>query len=281
MTNRHELAMNDIQTMPSAPLGISTEGYNTSFYPSITQPLQHNGRSTPQELDYRYVQGRGTLPHPFSFSGDNIINSNGTVSRFKVELRGDEKDGDLATNYRINKIGEYVKYLDAEIKERERLKKSYGKFDKTLFGVECTCMVTELGLTGTSFVVAPLALITAPVCLGLTVVSAFLRNGSKMLSKKIKKHTAIELLAKSKRNSIDEKYTRAMEDGVISDTEFQDIRKEITNYDDMKKELLNGFKNGGTEALELTKEVRMTLINKGKEDGKKEIKEELKTKLKL
>ncbi len=79
------------------------------------------------------------------------------------------------------------------------------------------------------------------------------------------------MLAKSKRNSIDEKYTKAMEDGVISESEFQDIRKEIYNYDEMKKSILNQFKNN-SQAIELTKEAQLTLINKGKEEMKEEFK---------
>ncbi len=101
--------------------------------------------------------------------------------------------------------------------------------------------------------------------------STVLRNGSKLITKKIDKHAHIELLAKSKRNSIDEKYTKAMEDGVISESEFQDIRKEIYNYDEMKKSILNQFKNN-SQAIELTKEAQLTLINKGKEEMKEEFK---------
>ncbi len=61
------------------------------------------------------------------------------------------KEEEHFKDYKINKISEYIKYLDTEIKDRERLKKNYGKLDKILFGVECSCMITELGVTGTSF----------------------------------------------------------------------------------------------------------------------------------
>jgi hypothetical protein len=254
MTNKHELvATNEIVTIPSAPTGIDG-GYNASFYPIGN--------------DFQYQQGppyRQYLLQAKNVTNFDELNKGGLMG----------EDSMLGTNYRINKIGEYVKYLDSELKDRERLKKSYGKFDKTLFGIECTCMVTELGITGTSFVLPPLVLISTPICLGLTILSAFLRNGSKMLTRKIDKHSSIELLARSKRNSIDEKYTKAMEDGKISDLEFQDIRKEISNYDEMKKNILNSFKKGGPEIAELTREAQMSLINK----GKAEMKEELKTKL--
>lgn len=184
---------------------------------------------------------------------------------------------DYHKNYKINKVTEIIKYLDTERINRERLKKNYKKADKSLFAVECTTLLTELGLTCAAIFVPPILLINTPICLGLTIFSALTRNCSKMLSKKINKHAEIELLAKSKRNSVDEKYNKAMEDGVISDAEFQDIRKEITNYENMKKEILSKFKNTNSEPNDFTKEVKMTLINKGKE----EMKQELKTKLNL
>jgi hypothetical protein len=262
MTNRHELvAINEVSSVPSvpsAPTGVSYDGYNTSFYPSI--PSAHGMDPYNQSAHPTPYGGQQFVPVPAS--------RNGTLKQGD----GCADFSERTTNYKINKIGDYIKYLDAELRDRERLKKSYGKFDKTLFGVECTCMVTELGVTGASFF---LPLVSTPICLGLTLFSAVLRNGSKMLTRKIDKHSAIELLAKSKRNSIDEKYTKAMEDGVISDVEFQDIRKEIANYDEMKKTILKEFKKG--HATELTKEAQLSLINKGKE----EMKEELKTKLKL
>lgn len=253
MTNKHESVKinefspfrRDIVTTPSAPTG-DPNGYSTSFYPSLSPPPAQMATQIDQYHIYTGVDGK------------HYASSVGTNGTLPMQARNDTsyEMERYAGNYKINKIGEYIKYLDAEIKDRERLKKGYGKFDKTLFGVECTCMVTELGITGTSFFIPPLILISTPVCLGLTLVSAVLRNGSKLLTGKIDKHSAIELLARSKRNSIDEKYTKAMEDGVISDAEFQDIRKEISNYDDMKKTILNEFKKGGRQTSELIKKLK-------------------------
>ncbi len=89
-------------------------------------------------------------------------------------------------------------------------------------------MITELGVTGTSFFIPPMIVISTPICLGLTVFSTVLRNGSKLITKKIDKHAHIELLAKSKRKcQLMKNILKQWEDGVISESEFQDIRKEI------------------------------------------------------
>ena len=283
MTTKHELAINTNE--PSAPNA-------DSFYPSYSNetsfsPHQRDfsgfssGGMIGEKMATRY-DGRLTLPRDSlmmieSQSSLNHRDFNDKTKTLPVYKNGYpnlemfKEEEEHFKDYKINKISEYIKYLDTEIKDRERLKKNYGKLDKTLFGVECSCMITELGVTGTSFFIPPMVVISTPICLGLTVFSTVLRNGSKLITKKIDKHAHIELLAKSKRNSIDEKYTKAMEDGVISESEFQDIRKEIYNYDEMKKSILNQFKNN-SQAIELTKEAQLTLINKGKEEMKEEFK---------
>ncbi len=241
MTTKHELVINTNE--PSAPNA-------DSFYPSYSNETSFS----PHQRDFSGFSGRERLTLPRdslmmieSQSSLNHRDFNDKTKTLPVYKNGYPnlemfKEEEHFKDYKINKISEYIKYLDTEIKDRERLKKNYGKLDKILFGVECSCMITELGVTGTSFFIPPMIVISTPICLGLTVFSTVLRNGSKLITKKIDKHAHIELLAKSKRNSIDEKYTKAMEDGVISESEFQDIRKEIYNYDEMKKSILNQFK---------------------------------------
>ena len=46
-------------------------------------------------------------------------------------------------------------------------------------------------------------------------------------SEKINKHSEIELLAKAKLNSIEEKFTKAIKNGTITDEEFNDNEQEI------------------------------------------------------
>jgi len=61
------------------------------------------------------------------------------------------------------------------------------------------------------------------------------------MTKKVEKHNTIELLAKSKRNSIETKFTKAIKDGKLSDNEFNDIEEEIKNYNEMKEKILKEY----------------------------------------
>jgi hypothetical protein len=79
--------------------------------------------------------------------------------------------------------------------------------------------VSELEMDGTS--------IALPISIGLTTCATILRSTSGLIAKKISKHSEIELLAKAKLNSIEEKFTKAIKDGKITDDEFKDNEQEI------------------------------------------------------
>ena len=49
------------------------------------------------------------------------------------------------------------------------------------------------------------------------------------------------MLAKAKLNSIEEKFTKAIKDGEITDEEFDNIEQEIKNYEHMKSVILNEY----------------------------------------
>jgi hypothetical protein len=189
----------------------------------------------------------------------------------------DAKITEPSSTYRITHIMDVKKSLDKEFTNREGFKKRYQKIDKSLFGLECTCMVSELALAGSSVAFPLLIPFATPACLGLTAVTMILRNGSKIITKKIDKHNTIATLAKSKLSSIREKYSHAIEDGIISESEFNDIVKEIESYENLKKEILSNFHTGSSE---LTKDVEFALLMKGKEEGKQQMKHEMKQKLK-
>ena len=50
------------------------------------------------------------------------------------------------------------------------------------------------------------------------------------------------MLAKTKLNSIEEKFTKAIKDGEITDEEFDNIEQKIKNYENMKSVILNEYK---------------------------------------
>ena len=77
---------------------------------------------------------------------------------------------------------------------------------------------------------------SAPISVALTSCLAILRSTSTLI---INKHSKIELLAKTKLNSIEEKFTKTIKDGEITDEELNDIEQEIRNYENMKSDILN------------------------------------------
>ena len=134
------------------------------------------------------------------------------------------------------------KYLDEDRRTRNNLKKKYVKLSNACFGTEFFIKVSELGIVGTSIALPVLIPISAPISVALTSCLAILRSTSGLITKKINKHSKIELLAKTKLNSIEEKFTKAIKDGEITDEEFNDIEHEIRNYGNMKSDILNEYK---------------------------------------
>ncbi len=162
MTTKHELVINTNE--PSAPNA-------DSFYPSYSNETSFS----PHQRDFSGFSGRERLTLPRdslmmieSQSSLNHRDFNDKTKTLPVYKNGYPnlemfKEEEHFKDYKINKISEYIKYLDTEIKDRERLKKNYGKLDKILFGVECSCMITELGVTGTSFFIPPMIVISTPI----------------------------------------------------------------------------------------------------------------------
>jgi len=174
-------------------------------------------------------------------------------------------------NYKINRIMCHYNYLDKEIKARNNLKKKYTKVSSTTFGIECLVTVVELGAIVSSLAVPILIPLSAPISVGLTTTMALLRSSSGLLSRKINKHAAIELLARSKLDSIEEKFYKAIKDGKLTDEEFNDIEQEVKNYNKMKQQILGEFQKGKKQASDVGNEIKMKLIEKGKTMGRDEV----------
>ena len=70
----------------------------------------------------------------------------------------------------------------------------------------------------------------------LSIVSAAV---SKILLKKVEKHQQIKLIAAAKLSSVNGLVSRALQDGHISNEEFQIILQEMESYRDRKSQLRN------------------------------------------
>jgi len=128
-------------------------------------------------------------------------------------------------NYQINRIMDLYKYLDKERKTRHNLKIKYTKLSNICLETELFVIVSELGITGTSIALPVIMPVSAPVVVALTSFSTILKSIGRLITKKISKHSKIEMLEKSKLNSIEEKLNKAINDGEITVEGFVDSNK--------------------------------------------------------
>lgn len=179
------------------------------------------------------------------------------------------------TTNKLNQILLCKEKLIREQHDRIKYKNRYTKISKTLQCFEWVTITAEIGLGATSIVLAPLAPILIPTCLGLTVATAIIRSGLKTLEGKVLKHSSIELIAKSKLNSIEVSCFKALEDNHIDASEFETIVAELANYENMKADILTKGKKEGAEHI--TQEIQ----NSFKDEGRKEVRREFAIKLGL
>jgi hypothetical protein len=119
---------------------------------------------------------------------------------------------------------------------------------------------------GTSIALPIIIPFSLPISVALSTCSTILRSTSG-LTEKINKHSEIELLAKAKFNSIEEKFSKAIKDGKITDEEFNDNEHEIKYYENMKSTILAEYNKGKN----LNNDLKFQLIDKGRTLGRNEV----------
>ena len=75
------------------------------------------------------------------------------------------------------------------------------------------------------------------VGLGAGVISTGVGIASKNVLVKVKKHEAIVALASAKLSSIKQTVSKALEDGQISDSEFQKVQTDVEDYKVQKRQI--------------------------------------------
>ena len=157
------------------------------------------------------------------------------------------------SNYRINRIISHHDFLDKESKARNTIKKKHTKLLNVCLGIEFFLIISELGMVGSSVALHAIIPFSVPISIGLTSCSIILRSSSRLTAQKINKHLEIESLARAKFNSIEEKFTKAIQDDKITDEEFNDIEQEIKNFENMKSNILSKYNSGRTEVWDSLK----------------------------
>jgi len=75
------------------------------------------------------------------------------------------------------------------------------KLSNACFGTDFSITLSELGVVGTSIALTIMIPFSATITVALTACLAILKSTSELITKKVIKHSIIELLAKTKLNS--------------------------------------------------------------------------------
>ena len=177
---------------------------------------------------------------------------------------------DRGHSYRLKYIQDVQRFLEEEIKQREAFSKKYFRVAKMINIVDNSLAAATLGIGGTGGALmftgvgapigAPLA-ISGAVIGGITIIGKFC---SRKATFKAIKHKEIRAFAVSKLNTIASHISKALMDDFISNEEFNLILEELNKYKALKEEIRSNTKK------KLKKEEEESLINKGREEAKKD-----------
>ena len=149
-----------------------------------------------------------------------------------------------AASFRLKKICDCQKELENEISHYRKVSKKYKRANSiahtssTLTGV----MAAVLSSTGLAVSLSGIGVIAGAPLAGIAGLLGFLSTtmtiSSKKLNKKITKHEKTVSLAESSQLSISKLISKALNDGQISDAEFNFILREVEQY----HSLMNGLR---------------------------------------
>ena len=163
----------------------------------------------------------------------------------EVQHVQNSKEEDEGKTFRLKRISYIRESLEKELETRGTYRRRYKSAYNTAIYLN-----TGAGLTsvGSSIVAAATAAtgvgIIASVPLGFTAVAAGVLSVvsavvSKILLKKVEKHQQIKLIAAAKLSSVNGLVSKALQDGHISNEEFQIILQEMESYRDPKSQIRN------------------------------------------
>ena len=144
-------------------------------------------------------------------------------------------------DYRMQKANEVESALNAEVNHYRIVAKKYKHAKKIANWSATGCGLLSAGLstaslgTAGSVVGLPASIPLGSVGGAFSLASSGLIVAGKKLDSKIKKHREIVVLATAKRDTIRRLYSKALSDNQISDSEFQAIMAEFSQYNTLKE----------------------------------------------
>ena len=152
---------------------------------------------------------------------------------------------DEGKTFRLKRISDIREFLEKELETRGRYRRRYKSAYNTAIYLNAGAGLTSVGSSIVAAATAATGVgIIASVPLGFTAVASGVLSVvsaavSKILLKKVEKHQQIKLIAAAKLSSVNGLVSRALQDGHISNEEFQIILQEMESYRDHKSQLRN------------------------------------------
>lgn len=179
-------------------------------------------------------------------------------------------EDDEGKTFRLRRISDIREFLEKELETRGRYRRRYKSVYNTAMYVNAGAGLTSVAssvaagttaLTGVGIIASvPLGFIAVATGV-LSVISTGI---SKILLKKVEKHQQIKLTAAAKLSSINGLVSKALQDGHVSNEEYQLILQEIENYRLHKSQIINKTIGDVREiTLKKEKEVREESLKKG------------------
>jgi len=172
-----------------------------------------------------------------------------------------------AHSYRLVKINEIQKEIQAERDKREHMSKKYHRAVKIIAGVDTALVVSSIGMGAAGIAVlstivsAPIAMVMEGTAMVIGFASIIGTHVNKKLSLKAEKHEQIKTLANAKLSTISDHISKALMDNHISDEEYSLILSELNKFNEMKMEIKSKIK------VAIDEETKQSLIAKGREDA--------------
>ena len=172
--------------------------------------------------------------------------------------------------YRLNYIRDVQRYFEEEIKQRQAFSKKYFRIAKIINMVDNGLITVTIGAEGVGAALlatgagAPVALALGISGAAAGLISLMGNIFNKKATTKAEKHLKISQTAITKLDTIASHISKALMDDFISPEEFNLILEEMNKYKTLKEEIRSNNKK------KLKKEEEESLINKGREEAKKD-----------
>lgn len=150
---------------------------------------------------------------------------------------------DTGNDYRLQKISEIQKQLEAEKEKRADLGRKYKKGIKAVNAIDYVLATSVMGLSVagvgllTTIIAAPAVITTETVTIGAGMLFVLNRQLNKKLVIKANKHEKLEGLAEEILNKISNHISVALNDSKISAEEFSLILSEANTFLETKEKL--------------------------------------------